>query len=54
MREEKEKNMASTEPSRSAKIRTRLIFPDPFVPVMIPQGFWIAARPPHPHASAIQ
>ena len=29
------------------------IFPEPFVPVMIPQGFWIASRPPHPHASAL-
>jgi hypothetical protein len=31
----------------------RLYFPEPLVPVMIPQGFWIAARPPIPHASAL-
>ena len=29
------------------------IFPEPFIPVMIPQGFWIAARPPHPHGAAL-
>lgn len=29
------------------------LFPEPFVPVMIPQGFWVAARPPHPHAAAL-
>jgi len=29
------------------------IFPEPFVPVMIPQAFWVAARPPHPHAAAL-
>jgi ABC-type Fe3+ transport system substrate-binding protein len=25
----------------------------PFIPVMIPQGFWVAARPPHPHGAGI-
>ncbi|HVO93437.1 MAG TPA: extracellular solute-binding protein, partial [Terriglobales bacterium] len=29
------------------------LFPEPFVPVMIPQAFWVAARPPHPHAAAL-
>ena len=29
------------------------LFPEPFIPVMIPQGFWVAARPPHPHAAAL-
>lgn len=29
------------------------LFPEPFIPVMIPQGFWVAAKPPHPHAAAL-
>jgi iron(III) transport system substrate-binding protein len=29
------------------------IFPEPFIPVMIPQGFWVASHPPHPHAAAL-
>ncbi len=29
------------------------LFPEPFIPVMIPQGFWVAAKPPHPHGAAL-